>query len=324
VVTEGQSLLFSEVLPATFDHSDEAQRDRLKALNPRTAVLVPLSVAGRTVGAMSLAASDRYYRGEDLGLAEAVASRVAAALENARLYDVARRAIATRDEFLHLAAHELRTPLTALQLVAEGAARRAGSGGGADASGAAIVRQVRRLGALVEHMLDAARIQTGGIALTPESYDLRSVVLDRAGMAAGRAARQGSALSVHAEMPLRGRWDRARIGQVIDELLDNAIRFGSGRPVDVTLARDDGWAVLAVRDQGIGVPADRLASIFSPFERAAPREQFGGLGLGLYIAKAIVEAHGGSIAVESHLGMGTTFVVRLPIAGSAPAGKAGA
>ncbi len=315
VVGQGQSLLFDDVTQAGLERLGGEQSARIAKLGLRSGVLVPLSAAGHTFGAMALAAADRHYRGDDLGLAEDAATRAAAALENARLYEVARRAVDSRDEFLALAAHELRTPLTALQLVAEGSVRQ-GTNGSARCD--AVVRQVRRLGALVEHMLDAARIQTGGIALTPESYDLRSVVQEQVAKAAARAADHGVTIVVNADAPVFGRWDRARIAQVVDELLDNAIKFGAGKPIEIGVERprggDAGEALLTVRDHGQGVPTDRLPSIFMPFERAVSRDHFGGLGLGLHIAKAIVEAHGGSIEVRSPPGHGATFVVRLPIA----------
>jgi signal transduction histidine kinase len=101
---------------------------------------------------------------------------------------------------------------------------------------------------------------------------------------------------------------------VVDRLLDNAIQFGQGKPIEVALERNGTQAVLVVRDHGLGIAAERLPSIFAPFERAVPKERFGGLGLGLYIAKSIIEAHGGSIAVTSRLAEGAVFVVRLPLA----------
>ncbi|HEX4445082.1 MAG TPA: ATP-binding protein, partial [Polyangiaceae bacterium] len=110
-----------------------------------------------------------------------------------------------------------------------------------------------------------------------------------------------------------GRWDRVRVAQVFDELLGNALKFGAGKPIEIAVDSDQGQALLAVRDHGVGIPADSLTAIFSPFERAVSREHFGGLGLGLFIARAVVEAHGGSIEVTSRPERETTFVVRLPM-----------
>jgi signal transduction histidine kinase len=314
VVGQGQSLLVADVSPFVLERIDPAQSARYARLGVRSAMAIPLTVAGKTFGVMSLFATDRHYRNEDLALAEDVAERAAAALENGRLYEVARQAIEARDEFLVLAAHELRTPLTSLQLAADEALRRERPGSTASerARSETIARQVRRLGALVEHMLDASRIRVEGIALSLESCDLRSIVQDRAMAAAERARRRGGAITVVGESPIVGCWDRGRLAQVVDEGLDNAIKFGGGKPIAVTVERDGPSATLTIHDRGAGVPPDRLPHIFSPFERAVSRKHFGGLGLGLYIAKAIVDAHGGSIEVHSRLGHGATLIVRLP------------
>jgi signal transduction histidine kinase len=295
--------------------STEAQRRRLETLGVRSLIAVPLVLAGKLTGALAFLARGRHYRSEDVSLARRVAERVASALENARLYEMARDAIEARDDFLLLAAHELRTPLAALQLRADAALRRRRlerpEAGTADAEG--LAQQVRRLSAFVERMLDAFRIRAEGIALETDSCDLREIVEDRVKCASERAGRAGVTFSVGGEDSLVGRWDHARVVQLVDNLLDNAIKFGGGAPVEIAVGRDGDQAVLTVRDRGIGIPADRVASVFSPFERTAPKERFGGLGLGLYVAREIAGAHGGSIDVASRGGAGTVFTVRLPI-----------
>jgi signal transduction histidine kinase len=127
------------------------------------------------------------------------------------------------------------------------------------------------------------------------------------------AARPRGGITLDSPDEVTGRLDEARVAQVVRNLLDNAVKFGGGKPIDVTLSVDGGEAVLSVRDRGVGIPADRLSSIFHPFERAVPKEHYGGLGLGLYVAKAIVDAHQGSISVTSAPGEGSTFTVRLPL-----------
>ena len=112
--------------------------------------------------------------------------------------------------------------------------------------------------------------------------------------------------------PVVGHWDRERLSQVVANLLGNALKFGRGRPIEVSSTRVNGCARLTVRDHGIGIPAERVPFIFERFERAASSREYGGLGLGLYIVRAIVEAHGGSIHVESSPGHGATFTVDLP------------
>ncbi len=130
---------------------------------------------------------------------------------------------------------------------------------------------------------------------------------------ADRARQAGSAVNVQAEAPVVGRFDRLRVERVVACLLDSAIEVPvEKKPIDVSVRRDGMDAELTVCDHGAGVPPDRLPSLFEPFVRAVPKEHFPGLGMGLYIAKAIVEAHGGTIAAHSAVGKGTTFVVRVP------------
>jgi signal transduction histidine kinase len=324
VVTQGQSLLYPDISPAVLERLDPIQRDRAVQLGVRTYLAVPLTVPGATIGVMAwLGSSTRHlYDSQDLALAEAVAERIAAGLENARLYEMARQAIRARDEFLVLAAHELRTPLTALQLFAHDMQPVASRGAAADAArGAALDRQVRRLGALIERLCDAARLRAEGMVLALDSCDLAGIVKERASAATERRRRGGSPIAVRADTPVVGRWDRTRMAQLVDELVDNAIKFGQGKPIEVALESDGKDAALMVRDHGVGIAPDHLASVFAPFERAVPKEHFGGLGLGLHVAKSIVEAHGGTIEASSQPGQGTTMIASLPIIPPIPAAR---
>jgi len=125
-------------------------------------------------------------------------------------------------------------------------------------------------------------------------------------------AQAGCPVSIDCPAPVIGTWDASRLEQVVTNLLANAIKCGAGRPIEVTV-RDAGQAVeLQVKDHGIGIATDRLAKIFDRFERAVSSTHYGGLGLGLYLARSIVEAHGGAITVDSRVDEGSTFTVRLP------------
>ncbi len=316
VIRQRQSLLIPEATREMvgrygFAPADVAIIDRLGV---STAMCVPLCVGNETFGAMTFAASDRRYGPDDLALAEDIATRVAAALENARLYAVAREAIRARDELLVVAAHELRTPLTALQLRTEHQLRKARRG--ADPTERAwsedIARDVRRFSGVVDHILEALKIRGEGVTLAPARCDLATVVRQRIALVAERARAAGSTIALDSVPSVPGYWDRARVEKVIDVLLDNAIKFGGGGPIEVSLRADPAAVELSVSDRGIGIPAERLRAIFLPFERAVSQEHFGGLGLGLYIANAIVCAHDGSIEVTSRPGEGATFSVRFP------------
>jgi signal transduction histidine kinase len=177
----------------------------------------------------------------------------------------------------------------------------------------AIARDVRRFTDVVEHVLEASTIRALGVKLARQSCDLVKIVKGCVARLAERAKRGDGAIAIHAVSSIVGRFDRDRIERVVVCLVDNAIKFGEKKPIEVSLRREGTQAELTVRDHGAGIPADRLPSIFDPFARGVPKEHFPGLGMGLYIAKAIVEAHGGTISVHSKVGEGTTFVVRLPL-----------
>lgn len=312
---EGESRLLPELdgdLSDDFGIEPEHAR-LLRRLGLRSVVVAPLHATEGTVGALVLGSSTRRYDHEDLALAQGLATRIGAALVNARAHAKAQEAIRARDEFISLAAHELHTPLASLQLATESLALRTHNGGGEiQRLTETIVRQVHRLNRLVDHMLDASRVGSRKFAIHTERMDLSRLLRDVSDAFGERFGRLQTRLHCSIENGVVGRWDGTRIAQVVSNLLDNALKFGRSNPVEIALQRDGGDALIIVRDRGIGVPPDRMAMIFEPFERAVPAQSFGGLGLGLFVARAIVEGHGGRIEVESREGSGTTFIVRLP------------
>jgi signal transduction histidine kinase len=177
-------------------------------------------------------------------------------------------------------------------------------------------RQVSRLTRLVDDMLDVSRIETGKLELHPEAIDLSELVANVAQRLIPQIYRAGSALTTALE-PAVGCWDRFRIEQVLINLLTNAARYGGGKPIEVVLrvAPDGCAAELSVADCGTGIAKADQERIFGRFERAVSSSEATGLGLGLYIAREIVEAHDGSIAVESESGAGARFIVTLPLSG---------
>ena len=240
--------------------------------------------------------------------------------EERREVERLRDAVKSRDEFLSVASHELRTPLTPLQLKLGAMLRAATSAGAGGVPGEKLVRdletsrrQVERLSALIEDMLDISRLATGGLKLAPAPVDLAALVRDVAGRYAPQAERAGCALEVDAAAPVVGAWDARRVDQVVTNLLTNALKYGAGAPVHLSVTREGGEAVLRVRDGGIGIPVEEQPRIFERFVRASPVSHFGGLGLGLFITRQVVEAHGGTVGVESVPGQGATFTVRLPV-----------
>jgi PAS domain S-box-containing protein len=227
------------------------------------------------------------------------------------------QALRDRDEFIAVAAHELRTPLTVLQLKLQGVQQAARDGRGDEPAQRsrldAAARQAARLGTLVDRLLDVSRIASGRLELHREELDLRAVVERLVDGAREDGARMGCALVLSAPAPVRGWFDRARLQQVVGNLLTNATKYGAGKPVEVSVEAAGDAARITVRDHGIGISPGAQRRIFDRFERAVSVRHYGGLGLGLYIARHVVEAHGGRIAVESGAGQGASFTVELPL-----------
>jgi len=213
-----------------------------------------------------------------------------------------------RENFLTVAAHELRTPLTTLQLRLQRLRGRF-EAPEEDDLGAAL-RQILRMDGLIHQFLDAIHLQQARIELDRRAVDLGALAREVGGRLAPSAI---PALQVEERAPVVGSWDPARLEHVIAHLLLNAFKFGRGRPVHVRVERDGDLARLSVQDEGIGIAREDQERIFQRFERAVGVRQYGGLGLGLWIASEFVQAHGGKIRVESAAGKGSTFSVELPI-----------
>ncbi|WNG19684.1 ATP-binding protein [Cystobacter fuscus] len=293
----------------------------LRRAGLRSLLTVPLLAHGRILGALTLTlcTSGRRYDEEDLRFAQELAHRAALSVDNARLYREAREAIRLRDEFLSIASHELKTPLTPLSLKLQSLERAADAH--PDSSLAPVVRstveagrqQLRKLTTLMNGLLDVSLIASGCFELRREEVDLLSVVRQVVARLTPRAGKFRAPLVVEADSPVVGWWDRSRLEQVVTNLLDNALKYGAGSPVVIRVTVDNGVARLSVRDKGIGIAPEQSRRIFERYARAVSERHYGGLGLGLYVARAIVEAEGGRVHVHSALGRGATFVVELPL-----------
>jgi signal transduction histidine kinase len=226
-------------------------------------------------------------------------------------------AVHARDLFLTAASHELKTPLTSVQLVLESLERQIEAGRLVTAAQVAaklpnIKRQTARLAYLIAEMFEASRFSQGQLSLRLEESDLVEIVRDVVARFESEIQASGSHVAVKTDGPVRGRWDALRVDQVVTNLVSNALKFGAGSAVSITVAHEDDAAVVEVADGGIGIAPDKTRKIFERFETTEAARAYGGLGLGLWIAESIVAAHAGTIKVESELGAGSTFTVRLP------------
>ena len=258
-----------------------------------------------------------------LNISQDVTERKRAELDRERLLESERRARADaeaalrqRDEFLSVAAHELKTPLTSLRGQAELTMRRIERKGVADPQEVrraleVIDRQVDRLAALVAQLLDISRLEAGQFELERQRVDLVPLVREVASTMQSATARH--TVAVRAPASLEAVVDPLRLRQVLYNLIDNAIRYSpEGGPVEVDLnTAGPGRLRIAVRDYGMGVPPEQRARLFRRYFQAAARPA-GGLGLGLYISRRIVELHGGRIWAEFPAEGGSRFVVELP------------
>jgi PAS domain S-box-containing protein len=233
--------------------------------------------------------------------------------------------VRARDQFLAIASHELRTPLNPLLLQVQMLLRLARDGTLAEQPADRLVRMlencersVRQFGRLVRELLDVSRMVAGRLDLRPEEVDLAALAREVVVRFGPELAQAGCPVVVQADRPVVGRWDRLRLEQVLSNLLANALKFGPGRPVAVTVTAAEGHARLTVRDEGIGIAAADQARIFERFERAAPGYEYGDLGMGLYIVRQIMQALGGTVRVDSAPGAGAAFTVELPQAGPPP------
>ncbi|WP_437747623.1 AAA family ATPase [Sorangium sp. So ce1504] len=321
---DGGPLLLAEISDDIIRrHAEDDGHARLiRELGTRSSVIVPLVARGQAIGMLTVVSSapERRYGDADLALVQEVARRAAIAIDNARLYSAAQEAVRMRDEFLTVATHELNTPMTSLTLTLEAMERALRSGRSWDpqAMGRQVdraLRQAARLTRLNSELLDVSRINAARLRLDVAEVELGEIVRDVLARFKLDLARAGCSVSLRERGRVVGLWDGSRVDQIVSNLLANAIKFGAGNPVEISLGEEAGTARLSVRDHGIGIDPARQGQIFERFERAVSDRHYGGLGLGLYISRRIAEAHGGSIRVESALGAGATFVVELPRTG---------
>jgi signal transduction histidine kinase len=303
--------------------SDAGDLQALRALGFDSVIIVPMVAGDRMLGALTFAAAEprRPYELADLTLVEEFADRCALAVDHARLYRQAQDALERRDAYLATVSHDLKNPLALIAGQAQLLRRVAEREGAPSASRVSqglgrIETTVARMTGMIDELLDVTSLELG------HQLELQSRPMDMVGLMRRKVSEYEQTTDRHvfrvaAETDLLGVWDSERLERVLDNLLGNAIKYTpDGGVITVIVVRDDdepgAWAVVSVRDPGVGIPPADLPRIFDRFQRAGNVGRIAGTGIGLAVARHIVEQHGGNISVESVEGKGSTFTIRLP------------
>jgi PAS domain S-box-containing protein len=320
VMTTGYPVLEAEVTPAFIRASfaEPSQRQMVEALGPRSFICVPLVSSGKILGALTLvtSGSGRRYDEADLSLAADMARRAAIVVEHARLFHEAEQATRARDDVLAVVAHDLRNPLNTVTMAISLMLENTPVERTQERRQVEIVRRAAdRMNRMIQDLLDVKRMESGrlGIELQPEDVDV--IINDMIEML--RPLAVGSSIVLESSVaeglpPVLA--DSARIQQVLSNLVGNAVKFTPREGRITVCAEQVGSEIrFGVIDTGPGIPPEQVPHIFGQFWQASPSDRRG-IGLGLAIAKGIVEAHKGTIWVESHVGLGSTFYFTLPTA----------
>jgi PAS domain S-box-containing protein len=215
-------------------------------------------------------------------------------------------ALASRDQLFAVAAHELRNPLSVLSMLWQ-VPHSAGFERVIEKSRT----QLDRLSRLIDRLLDIARLRSGKFVLDRQTLNLNELVCEIVGRFG--IVHPDLRISLQCDPRIEGNWDRLRLDEVLTNLISNAVKYGVKRPIEISAAASTDHAVVVVKDHGVGISPHDLKRIFEPFERVEEISKVRGLGMGLWITKQIVEAHGGTILVESEPDRGSSFIVRLPL-----------
>ena len=324
VMATGAPVLEAEITPAFIRaaFAEEGQRRVVEALEPRSLICVPLVASGKPLGALTLvtSGSGRRYEIADLSLAADLARRAAIVVEHARLFHEAQQATRARDDVLAVVAHDLRNPLNTVTMAVSLMLENTPPERVQERRQVEIVRRAAdRMNRMIQDLLDVRRMESGRLTtdLVPESPAV--LVNDTIDMlrplAAGSSIRLDTDIEPGLPLVLA---DAARVQQVLSNLVGNAVKF-TPREGRITVCAEsmEGEVLFSVIDTGPGIPAEQLPHIFGRFWQANTSDRRG-IGLGLAIAKGIVEAHNGRIWVESHVGLGSTFYFTLPAIAPVP------
>jgi len=315
VIRTGRSELYSEITDQFLRDAaeDAGHYESLRRLNMKSALEVQLSVGKEIFGSLTFVSEQAQYGPDDLVFAEDIARHAAMAIQNARLYTSAERAIRVRDEVLRFVSHDLRNPINNIQMTA-GMLSTASLPQVREKLVQVIHRASERMNRLIEDLIAAARLREGEeIRLDVQPENPASIIDEACEIFSVQAHQRSIELkSQKPHMIPTVKADRHRVLQVLSNLLDNAIKFTpEGGSITVSCELHEDRVLFAVRDTGRGIAPEHLSKIFELFWQEKHTAHMGA-GLGLAIARAIVEQHGGTIWAESKPGLGTTFFFDLP------------
>jgi signal transduction histidine kinase len=316
VMRTGRSELYEEIPDALLVEGtvDAEQLGVVRELGFRSAMIVPLVAKGRTLGAITFVAAEsgRRFGHADLAMAEELGRHAGLAIDNARLYDEAQRAIRARDEVLAVVSHDLKNPLEAVTLSAS-LLLRAPESPRVRRYAEALLRSASRMDRLIRDLLDLSSMDAGKFRVELRRERIDTIVEEALAVLAPIAAEKGVALSAERVLVAPDvECDRERVLQVLSNLAGNAIQFSPrGGRVAVSVESAPGGVEVAVEDEGPGIPPEDVPHLFDRYWKSRSRR---GTGLGLAIARGIVEAHGGHLCVESTVGRGSRFAFVLPVA----------
>jgi len=288
----------------------------MRAMNPQSALFLPLVAREQLIGALTLFRAKRTFDGDDLGFAEDLARLTALALDNARLHDTVRASLRARDEMVGVVSHDLRNPVAAVKMLSRTLLRSPDNGGTQARESIELISQAaEQMDTLIRDLLDVNRLDAGKLVISPDPVDPSVLLTDSLQTLRPLVDEKGMSLDLQIETALpKVMADRERIQQTLSNLVGNAIKFSpTGSKIVIVARKDTDGVIVSVLDEGKGVAAEQLPRVFDRYWQSS-RTDRQGAGLGLAIAKGIVEGHGGRIWIESRPGEGTTASFSLPFA----------
>ena len=288
-------------------------RAAISAMNPHSALFLPLVAREQMIGALCLFRSKIGFDGDDLAFAEDLGRLTALALDNARLHDTVRASLRARDEMVGVVSHDLRNPVAAVKMLSQSLLGNGANKERAQESIALIAQAAEQMDALIRDLLDVNRLDAGQLAIDPAPVDPSALLMESLQTLRPLVEQREMKLDLQIETGLpRVMADRERIQQTLSNLIGNAIKFSpDGSKIVVVARRDPDGVAISVLDSGRGIAPDQLPRVFDRYWQSS-RTDRQGAGLGLAIARGIIESHGGRIWIESSPGEGTKASFTLP------------